>query len=379
MFILPVLLGCKSSQKPKTDLDKENLKGDVILVEEGESLTFYNDQGNLSKSLIKGDDFYDISTSDFVDGKITSKKSSSRFGGINTNELTTYSYNDEGVIISATYNGKPTKYVYDKGLLSSEISFSNSGKMVYKTNYFYNNSGIDSIVSYYFDDISYMTVQYFNKDGLIDSVVLFNGSDYGSRKFTGKNIFTYDGKGNKIILIEISLDENSDQVKTEKTTYEYSYDPKGNWIQRKSFVDGKEEEIVNRKVIYKGQDISEYEKKYNDFIVSIKSKGSNDNNGVINNSPSNTNESTRQPVQREKQWVNCRNCNGRGILICTSCTGRGSMKCDYCFGRGWKMYGTEKQTCNTCGGTGEKKCNSCYGKGNRGTCSTCGGRGQVQL
>ncbi len=111
------------------------------------------------------------------------------------------------------------------------------------------------------------------------------------------------------------------------------------------------------------------------------SKGSmnNDQNVDYETQPNNSSSNTYQQQEKQTQWVNCRDCNGQGMIMCRDCTGRGSKKCSYCNGKGWKWYGTEKENCNTCGGTSEEKCQRCYGKGNQGRCNRCSGRGQIQV
>jgi hypothetical protein len=326
-----------SIHKSKSDREKQNLKGDVVVLSDDYYMTFFNTKGMIEKELFEG-------------------------GGISWGK--TYSYtNDklEGSVVDGQgFHIKSTFYYDENGKLKSSEDITkfdgDTAKSIETHVYEFNQDGnqiLDSI-----NDVRFQK-SYYSGD-ILDSIV----TSYG------KEIYL---RGNTDTMI---LYNEGDQTIPAVTTFRYLYDANGNWIKQKKFVNGKEDKVINRTIIYKGDDISFYEKRYNDFRVSL----TPNNNSNTQSSQSKSNSTTnlyKQPVQ--KQWVNCKDCNGQGIRICTNCTGRGSMKCDDCFGRGWKMNGTEKQTCNTCGGTGEKKCSSCNGKGNRGTCSTCGGRGQVQL
>lgn len=92
-----------------------------------------------------------------------------------------------------------------------------------------------------------------------------------------------------------------------------------------------------------------------------------------------TDEYNYSEPQVQKQWVNCEECNGRGLSPCGMCNGRGSYKCKGCHGKGYK-YGTSGNstyTCVDCGGTTIEDCDYCNGAGNRGNCNQCQGRGQV--
>lgn len=374
------VLGCtsfpnsSSVKKSKTDLEKENLKGDVILVESDDVLTFYNDQGNKSKGFFQKED-YSLTTLDYIDGKITTKTDNNLFTGYK-DDITTYSYNEKGELVSSISNEIVQNYLYENGYLKTEkLYVKNNKNRGSELTYYYNQNGeIDSTVMIVnWDDTKTIDISIFNRNGEVASNTYFNILDSGIRKMMSYSLYTYDDKGNITSALVNSIDENTGQTTVKKTTYEYSFDPKGNWIQQRSFVDGKEEEVVNRKIFYKGQDISKYENKYNDFIVSIKSIGNNENNGGINKSSSNNNESTQQ----QKKLVNCGFCGGQGINKCGGCNGRGYNSCSKCFGKGWEWYNSEKRTCYDCNGTGEKKCRDCSGRGNRGLCAECNGKGKV--
>jgi hypothetical protein len=89
----------------------------------------------------------------------------------------------------------------------------------------------------------------------------------------------------------------------------------------------------------------------------------------------NSSSNTYQQPERQKQWVNCSYCRGKGEIVCTTCNGTTLEFCGTCGGRG-TFNGP--QTCYYCKGALKVKCTNCNGKGNQGRCPRCGGRGQVQ-
>lgn len=102
----------------------------------------------------------------------------------------------------------------------------------------------------------------------------------------------------------------------------------------------------------------------------------------INSQPEtndNSSSNTYQEPERQRQLINCRYCNGRGIETCLKCNGNGTTKCDNCYtGTITDVVNGGRKTCYICNGTVRINCKNCYGKGNKGRCSSCGGRGQVQ-
>ena len=362
-FLSLILMGfvsCKGISKPKNDLDKENLKGDVILVDNGNEVTFYNQEG-LKK---KYSDYLNkiIESYTYINNKLSS--STSRSETSKDESKTIYYYSEKGILDSLEFNSNSLK------------------TKEYYTNDFNGNVIIDSVVS----NSSFMgnsIIKYTYNGNIIESETRYGKYSSYIKKYSNNNPTEF---------ILYTVDNNGGRKISSTTTYQYSYDAQGNWIEQKSFVDGKEDKVVKRTVMYKGQDISQYEKKYNDLIASINNSPSEDKTQTFNNNNNsnsttiiagggdkNNNNNNNQTQREVKQWINCRDCNGKGIIQCLDCNGRGSMKCTYCYGKGWKWsMSNTKETCNTCGGSGDEKCERCNGRGNRGTCLKCGGRGQVQ-
>ena len=72
---------------------------------------------------------------------------------------------------------------------------------------------------------------------------------------------------------------------------------------------------------------------------------------------------------------NCKECQGKGVLICSGCNGRAVNKCSLCSGTG------NRDNCSACGGTGIGKCSRCeissmFSTGER-QCETCGNTGKA--
>jgi DnaJ-class molecular chaperone len=68
----------------------------------------------------------------------------------------------------------------------------------------------------------------------------------------------------------------------------------------------------------------------------------------------------------QKQWVNCKFCNGTGLSKCRTCNGRGQIS----VGNG-SAFGNSP-------GFHMENCYKCGGRGLYDNCSTCDGRGQVK-
>jgi hypothetical protein len=91
------------------------------------------------------------------------------------------------------------------------------------------------------------------------------------------------------------------------------------------------------------------------------------------------NSSDNQNVEKQKQWVNCEDCQGAGLKLCYKCGGKGEYFCGSCHGTGSKSSTTGPFTCVDCNGRGVASCRECYGKGTSGNCNYCKGRGQVLI
>jgi hypothetical protein len=340
----------------QNDLEKMNLKGDVILIKDGVEYIFFNDKGNIIK---KYNDFntenISIGNYFYIENKlskiITLFKSSNQNKTYNNEIQETFNYDNDGNLITSVGQS-------DQGGSWNVFYFYEKGKLVK-----------DSVQQQF---IGYSTTRVntfiYNGESLIRRD--FNEKSFGNFPITYKHIYFYE---NGLETKKIN-DDNSTSF------YEYENDMKGNWVKQKQS-DG---EVFKREIFYKGDDISLFENKYEELKKEISSSSSEtnyiqdptSNNEVVpqENNYSNQNQQT----ERQKQWVNCNKCKGTGKIVCDKCNGTTLMFCGTCDGRGTFNSGNGSTTCYYCKGALKVKCDSCYGKGIKGNCGQCGGRGQVQ-
>ena len=245
-------------------------------------------------------------------------------------------------------------YFYDKNQrLIKNVSKFHSGQSVNESHffYFYTDDLLDSIVKKS-PDKSKLFVEIFKNNLLI--------------KFLG-----YDSKGN--LRKDIST-----------TNYSYKFDAIGNWIERSFFKAGKRV-FETREIFYKDDDINNFSKMYDRIKMKYES-GLNESkkshpNIKMNESPKSSNliistnnslQNLQSESQPQKQWVNCKYCNGTGKNVCYHCNGDKQITCGVC-SRGLYLG----RACGSCGGKGYNICGKCNGKGSDRNCSSCDGRGQV--
>jgi YD repeat-containing protein len=363
-FFILIVSSCTIStknSKQRTDLEKENLKGDVILIVEDHKkdgklkniIKLYNDIGNLETIFDDTfiEDFPIMTTFYYQNNKI---QSSIKTG-----------YKKEKFYVETFYN-------YDKtGSLTSSLSKSLTGTKA-KKNIVYIVDENNNIISEKINDseLNVETNYYYSKN-IKDSVVT-----------------RYSGVWNKIhvdYFIDGNLDRTYDKdldSKEESTiTYRYEYDAVGNWISQIYYLNGKKIDDKIRKIYYKGNDITSVIKPIDEFKKKMISANAPPNEASdsykSNNNSQTTNSNSISNNQIQKQWVNCDRCHGSGLRDCNECGGKGEKKCSRCHGTGIWAWENNK-TCYECGGKGIKQCNRCYGKGSSGNCFTCRGKGQVQ-
>ena len=419
-IILLSLFSCSDSKLgQETDLKKYHLKGDVIFVSEndGKSFKLFNEFGMETRRFCgeeRDNWFWDIN-SFFDKNKIKNTIDESVYNGLTNKSVYEYTYNSndnlEQLLLKDISNGSnifTEKYKYDlNGNLINKI---NDGSISHSEEIFFYSNKLDSsinIVKYQKDITTY--INYFNnEDNRIRS------QEYSdNRKLLRVNDYKYNENNDvsEEIYTDYSTNENNPTIT--KTTYEYNYDKKGNWIQRRGVNSDGSTEITNRTIIYKGEDISSFIKKSDEIISSVKNKTTNENNTESsdnnsqtesnNNSSSNTYQKPQRQQQPEK--VNCYSCRGSGncgecgkifrvhtwegngwkdrnetrlgYVMCSDCRGAGVSykRSDYPNAGKWEI---EKKcyvgNCNS----GWKPCNKCNGYGNGtllGKCRDCKGSG----
>ena len=366
---------CNSKSKsPINDLGKQNLTGDVIGLKDGDFFYFFNNKGNIDKAQM------------YIDNKVVT--------------LVNYIYVDDKLdkVIQKVSNKEYIKiFSYDQnGRLILEMQDDGDDKTYGYKNY--NSEGL--LIQ---DSTLYITIRngVEEKSMNIHNYYYTNGElnrteFYSEGKENEKMIETFKG-GN---LIRFEYDSKI-------FNFEYTNDSKGNWVQSKCIEDGK---IKNRIIYYKGQDLSEYEKMYNEFNASISINNNpstnSENNTIIStdnnsNSSNSINSTSTQNTQEKRK---CYSCNGTGK--CSKCmkafrvhywagkgpgwkdeneTRPGKIMCDDCHGAGViygrHPYGEDPEykkcyvsACNN----GWKNCPECNYNGNSnnlGQCQKCKGSG----
>jgi len=225
-------LNCTSPRKSKSDLEINNLKGDVILTIDDFEKVFYNDHGYITKKLNDLNKDLPVRTVyNYVDGKLSSIESNAK----DYYSKMDYIYDKTGVLektidnidITGTKRKDVTFYRFDKKgnkILDSSITKDRSRLIPIFFKYYYSNNQIDS------------------------SEMTFLG---GSK--------SYFKNGNEIKTIVYDIDKGKKTLRN-IVTYFYQYDGNGNWIKKMTYINGELADTINRKIFYKGQDINQYEK-----------------------------------------------------------------------------------------------------------------------
>lgn len=319
LFLICSLFSC-NTESLQTDLKGMNLKGDVVGIQENatESFSFFNENGNFDKS--------------YQDPK--NKLS------IFTGSFTEYTYKDDRIEKKINTNGSSSGksqitsiYTFEKEKLITETTFTDDNLINSKKTFYYGKNNLlerdSTILETNFKDEK--TIQTFgNRYTYNENEELVKKTNYSKwEKSLSTTIYNYK---NGDVYDEI------EDGKT-KAKYEYIFDTHGNWIQQKNTLSG---DIINRTIYYRGEDITEFIKKFNEVksrILEPKIKKSKTSNNF---------QSTNQP--RQKQYINCSYCHGTGLYECWSCQGTG--------------YNSNGDRCLSCGGR-------------KGNCGYCSGRGQV--
>jgi len=164
---------------------------------------------------------------------------------------------------------KTTLYNYDdNGNLASQKKYNNPDKLQYETSYIFNQKGQLTTEQKLIPSINYTMKENYTYDDFNNLIVKTKKARIGTTRET----FRYNSKGLPIkkseynamdelfSIIEYEYNEQNDKVSlkkydTENTmtyneNYEYSYDTKGNWIEKISFKNGKKVSKEHREINY---------------------------------------------------------------------------------------------------------------------------------
>jgi YD repeat-containing protein len=415
--VLMILVGCNSDKNLiENDLTKENLIGDVVLVSnkhlpsELHEICVYDDMGMITKRLasLPGDIFTLIETK-YDNGRITTINTSSNLGSGFFQYEEMYSYDINGKLMSINKDNFTIEFKYDeKGRLIREIETSKTLDMELITDYFYSKDKLDSLThtsSYKFGNTNIETI--VNDDNQKTYKSFVKEDDKREVLMSIRN-YKRNDKGDFIEQVQTEFDEKSQITNVVKIKYEYDYDEKGNWIQKRTIEEGELKNTEYRTIVYKGGDINMYLDKMEKIIKSV-SGGNKQQHSSPNSSNSNSNSSSNNyQRQNTPNKQKCYQCSGNGV--CKSCNRTFTVSYYDERSNSWKNRNESRQgyrLCNDCKGAGvfykksdypnqgkwevDRKCyvggclngwlfcNDCnsYGNGREiGKCSKCKGTGE---
>ena len=357
----------------QNDLEKINLKGDVILIKDGGEYIFFNEKGNIINKYndYNPENLYIINYF-YIDNRLSKtislRKMSWLRKWITEKEQYNFNYDNNGQLINRNMedeSGVVNSYLfYDNGKLIKDSTY---------TDYKFKHLLVESFV---YDGELLITRNRYDK-------MWSRGNVNDEPDFTRKYIYFYE---NGLIKKEIN-DEGKD------LSYEYENDLKGNWIKQKK----SNGEVWKREIFYKGDDISLYENKFEQLKKELSSSNSETNN---NQDPASNNEVapeennvSEQSSTPQKQV--CYDCKGTGKCPKCSVPQRvrykqgetpndhneirlGMIVCPQCGGNLMNWGSDKNKSCYLCKATGWQNCPKCNSNGNGqhiGQCQTCKGTG----
>lgn len=272
LFILLGLFFMTScnSQKRETDLEKNNLKGNVRSLKEVsyEAITTF---GKIHKGSKKREFFIDHDryiTFNEIGNKTEEKNYSSEGNFLSNWE---YKYNDKGLIrkisrfepvgtlsINEVYEYDDNliveyRLLVDTGKIDKTIyKLNENGNVVEETHHNFDSSVFKKIYEY--DNKGNLTTELTYSDGKPAGKTIYVNNDtgdviadvnyYPDGSFLWKSTYVYDDKHN---LIEFKRSVSGvDTIKK----YEYTYDSRGNWIKKIEFKDDFAMYILERTIVY---------------------------------------------------------------------------------------------------------------------------------
>ena len=193
---------------------------------------------------------------------------------------------------------------------------------------------------------------------------------------------------------------------TQLTNYNYTYDIKNNWIEKtKISNNSKDQYVVKRKIIYKGENYTEFIAKYDLFTLKYKSSSKELDRSSINlekeipsvpvfQSQDNQNKISNNTSQHQEKRK-CYSCNGTGQCLKCSKPQRvrykqgespndhneirqGMIVCHQCGGNLMDFGSDKNKSCYLCKASGWLNCRECNSNGNGnyiGKCQRCKGTG----
>lgn len=363
ILIVFFLFSCQSNSKNAptsikkyseyTDLEKMNLKGDVIGFSKYDSETsdhtsfIFINNGNISNEFLyyplqaDGSHLYRYANYIFNNNLLVFKIELSRGGDDQyTKEYEKYSYEKNLLVKINTYGDDWTE--------RSIISYDNSGFPKKEIEIYQSN---DQYNEYY----------YYWKDGKLDSTIRFYG-----KVLKDKNYYK-DGR----VIKKIDYNEDGSVNNKYSANFEYKLDRFNNdtAIIKKDLSGNILEGGTQTRVIkYKGEDITHYVNTLIEMHSLVQELGSDKSTTVNDFNTEIYDNSQSAPVVKEK--IMCNRCGGTGQKICERCYGKGETRCYRCNGTG---VANDGRRCIYCTG-GYERCTGCQGR-TRISCDGCASRG----
>ena len=394
IILLFSIFSC-STHREQNDLQEMNLSGDVILMKEGITYTFFDEHGKITKSFSDETTEFKNSTYTmqniynyfYIDGKLTKKINYNYYSEDDevTEGLETFSYDEQGRLKTSSYKKDDWQskkyYFYENGKLSKDSTFGGQ-----KTDFYWINRDVN-LYTYEGDELKKIENhrQFYSSEEELESDDVEVNHD-----------IQYFDQG---LLIKSESPGSSDS-EPESSTYEYDKDLKGNWTQKTRKSTNKDYNITyERQIFYKGDDISVYENRYE----TLKNKLLGFSTGLKESAPEEE-ESVFMGSQKEEytssepskpQPQKCWKCNGSGKCPKCSVPQRvrykkgepprdhneirlGMVVCSQCGGNTMNWGHDENESCYLCKASGWLYCQTCntYGNGrNIGQCQECDGTG----
>ena len=392
IFLSILLLSFVSCGKHtnQNDLEKMNLKADVILLKDiDDEYYFFDDNGFITKSYSSYEKFKSISNYYYINNKLSKIVTISRDIDGTGEKLYTYYYDDNGLLQYNILNGKKgneieyirTTYYYIENKLVKDSTFETVGNSL---NYFIAHIQINN---YDYKENNVHTEK-------IKSKYFFSKQEFDQYKkdYSFSNSIYSDG-------LELERENSDDKIK-----FEYSKDQIGNWLTKKS-VGAKNEFTSTRVIYYIGDDVTTYEQTFNaikDAILGTNQSIGKNTHENIQEQTSGKSEGSNNLVASQTYNSNqleekrkCSSCNGKGQ--CPKCSKPqrvrfkqgesphdhneirlGMIVCKQCGGNLMNFGADKNESCYLCKASGWLYCPECNSNGNGsylGKCQRCKGTG----
>lgn len=268
VFGVFLLEGCGSQNIIENDLEKMNLKGNVEFLKEesGESsdIFLFDQNGMKIREISKmGDQGFRVIKYNYQSGKLSSSDSKTIMRNYISEDVSTLKYDIDGILTSEESKDYTNIYKYNEKGNVIEVITDWKNKEFQKESIqknFYSNASLDSSVfTNVFPDNSNSIQKVYFKNGLVTSTVYLHK---GEVSHSGQ--YEYDKNGNQISFT--FKDYSDGKINESKKKFEYSYDPNGNWIEKKTLEEDRVTNITKRTLVYQGGDYTSYISEYGDII-----------------------------------------------------------------------------------------------------------------